>query len=253
MKTAKIAFICSVFLIVSGCTSSSLAPVVNGWDQPRAKKQNYVVQKGDTIYSIAWAFGVDYRDLADINGLQSPYSIQIGQTLTMGAPIKAKVKKSAMIPEVVDVNEPQPDVKPRATIQAKPQSQAESSSVATSNAVPRFIRPVTGKIVARYGLKGNKGMDFAGFVGESIIASSAGEVVYAGDGIKGYGMLIIVKSSDDFLVAYAYNQKLLVSEGDHVKRGQRIATMGLDRNNHPRLHFEIRKQGQPVNPKPYIS
>ena len=170
MKTNNTIFIVFFAAFLTGCTSSPqhLAPVVDGWQQPNAQSQHYVVQKGDTIYSVAWSFGMDYRDRADINQLNKPYSIQIGQTLAMGAPIKSKLTKADQMPVIVDVT--QPKTAPVTTV-AKA-STATSKTSAASNEQPRFIKPARGEIVARFGLNGNKGIDIEGVRGESVVASS---------------------------------------------------------------------------------
>jgi murein DD-endopeptidase MepM/ murein hydrolase activator NlpD len=224
-------YLCVLLLMVLtiGCVHRKpvkLPPVTEGWSQPAAGKNAYIVQKNDTLYSIAWAFDVDYRALAKRNNLKPPYFLRLGQRLYI---VSSKITKLA-----------------------------KSSSVVRSNAKVPPIKgwswPAKGTIVARYSnnLGGNRGIDIKGNYGDPVLASNPGKVVYGGSGIRSYGKLIIIKHNDDYLSAYAHNKSILVREGQAVKAGQKIATMGRDDAGSVRLHFEIRKVGKPVNPLLYL-
>ena len=117
----------------------------------------------------------------------------------------------------------------------------------------QWLWPVRGEIVNNYGVKGNKGVDLRGEYGAPVKASAGGEVVYSGDGIPGYGNLLIIKQNSSYLTAYAFNKKLLVTTGDIVKAGQAIAEVGKNAEGTPLLHFEIRRDGKPVNPVGYLA
>lgn len=226
------------FLALTGCVSSShLAPVVNGWLQPKAKSSTYRVKKGDTIYSIAWAFGLDYRALAATNHLSPPYQIQAGQTLRMTTvPRGAHVSRSASTsPRIVYMTAWRP---------SQP-----------THPVSHWQWPAKGKVVDRYSqtIGGNQGVDIVGRYGEPVRAAANGVVVYSGAGVRGYGNLIIVKHNDSYLSAYAFNKRILVKEGSRVRAGQKIAEMGRTDAGRVMLHFEIRRDGKPMNPLRYLS
>jgi lipoprotein NlpD len=233
---AKHSCLLLLIILIAGCTHQhhrliKLPPVREGWQQSAAGKNAYVVQKKDTLYSIAWAFGIDYRDLAKRNNLNPPYSLQVGQRLYI-----ATIKST------------------KNNFSAKPVSTHEKTNV---NVLPLkgWLWPARGSVVAKFNNKpgGNKGVDIKGNYNDPVLASNSGVVVYSGTGIHSYGKLIIIKHSDDYLSAYAYNKTMLVREGQTVNAGQKIATMGSDDAGSVRLHFEIRQVGKPVNPLLYLS
>lgn len=194
---------------------------------------HYVVKPGDTLYSIAWRYGLDYHDVAAWNGIGSDYLIKPGQRLTLAAPIRRPSGRPAANRPVITV--------PAAT--ASPPSGPLTWMWPTKGSVVRLFHA---------GDPLSKGIDISGAEGQPVYAAAPGKVVYSGSGIVGYGQLIIVKNSEQFLSAYADNARMLVHEGDVVKAGQMIAHMGLDRDGHPLLHFEIRYNGKPVNPLDYL-
>ncbi|VTU32988.1 Murein hydrolase activator NlpD precursor [Variovorax sp. PBL-H6] len=120
-------------------------------------------------------------------------------------------------------------------------------------AAPAFIRPATGATLSRFDGKVNKGLDIAGSIGEPILATADGRVVYVGGELRGYGNMVIVKHNDTFLSAYAHAQQILVKEKDVVRQGQKIAEMGSSGTDRVKLHFELRKQGVAVDPEPYLN
>lgn len=196
----------------------------------------YVVQPGDTLYSIAWRYGLDYHDVAAWNGIGSSYLIKPGQTLVLAAPAHV--------------------------VMTRPPVRTTAPSTATTAAGDRappagpldWVWPAQGAVVSLFhaGDPLSKGIDISGAQGQPVYAAAPGKVVYTGSGIIGYGKLIIIKNNERYLSAYADNDSMLVREGDAVQSGERIATMGLDRNGHPLLHFEIRYNGKPVNPLDYL-
>jgi len=204
-----------------------LPPVVDGWQQKTASRNAYVVQKKDTLYSIAWAFGMDYRELAKRNNIKPPYTLRYKQHLYIVKTQEAAAKKGKNKPILLTNN---------------------------IKTLKDWTWPVNGRVVASFTNKlgGNKGIDISGKFGEPVVACSAGKVVYSGTGIPAYGKLLIVKHSDDYLSAYAHNSKMFVHEGQEVKAGQKIAAIGRDDLGNVRLHFEIRKVGKPVNPLFYL-
>lgn len=220
----------------------------------------YIVQPGDTLYSIAFRFGWDWKTLAERNRIAAPYVIRKGQVIrfdgrTSQAPAVAqnrrpKTAANGVPPAVVRANE--------AAIQAsKPAPTAVASSPVSTvakNFTGSWTWPANGALIGRFSSNGslNKGIDLAGELGEPVSAASDGSVVYAGSGLRGYGELVIIKHSDTYVSAYGHNRRLLVREGQQVKVGQVIAEMGSTGTDRVKLHFEIRRQGKPVDPLQYL-
>lgn len=201
-------------------------------------------EKGDTLYGISKQYGVSVERLAQLNQLKQPYIIKPGQTIFL-KPLNTEPSKSARAPDKAAE-------KPGSSVKTDT-SYTQSQSVSWPRTV-RWQRPANGKIVKKFSRWRNdaKGIDIEGKVGNAIVASADGKVVYSGNGLISYGNLIIIKHNKTFLSAYAYNRKLLVKEGDMVKAGQKIAEMGRKDKLSPRLHFEIRKNGKPVDPLKYL-
>ena len=334
----RLSFLSLAFFFLCGCISNAEqnAPVIDGWLQSQANEDKYRVKDGDTIYSIAWDYGLDYRALAQVNHLPPPYSLYTGEILRMTTRSVEKtqtqrnsITKFNTIPNRMDNSntlaiqtetssyipvgfqeagetratsppEPRtqdhfsseissssshdsllgsgsqnqlknnnnqqssPQSKPRTSESSKP-IQTTSNSKEPPAAVTLFsaslilpnsqwVFPAQGKIVDDYSaqLAGNHGVNIAGKLGEPVVASRKGEVVYSGKGVRGYGNLIIIKHNSSYLSAYAYNQDVLVKVGQIVAKGQQIATMGMDDSGKVMLHFEIRYNGAPVDPKNFL-
>jgi len=199
-------------------------------------------EKGDTLYAISRSTGVTVDELVRLNDLQEPYTILPGQiihTRSSSAPARSTAGSAADDRAPVTT-----------TSKAVPKTQDGAAWPKTVS----WRKPATGKIVKRFkrGAADAKGIDIAGKQGAPILAAAGGQVVYSGDGLISYGNLIIIKHNRQFLSAYAYNQKLLVKEGEKVNAGQRIALMGSKDKSGPMLHFEIRKNGKPVDPLKYL-
>jgi lipoprotein NlpD len=201
------------------------------------------VVRGDTLYSIARSHQLTPHQLARWNALRPPYEIYPGQKLRTRPPQAAY---GSSPPSVIKQVKVEPVIQPDSI--ALPE---EENLPATVNA---WNWPVKGKIVKTFDKKdtSRKGIGIAGKPGQAIKATAAGKVVYSGNGLISYGNLIIIKHSNAFLSAYAYNKKLLVNEGDSVRSGQIIAHMGTIENGRSQLHFEIRKDGKPVNPLKFL-
>ncbi|WP_337881419.1 peptidoglycan DD-metalloendopeptidase family protein [Rheinheimera sp.] len=235
----------------------------------------YTVQAGDTLYSIAFRSGLDYRELAAQNNIPVPYRIYPGQVLHLvnakTAAIRGETQKITAGTQNPGLNGSNlsniSPVKPLSANKAvAPQNQtgyvrtqtvkenatAASSPIASSKIVWNW--PVRGPILATFSNAehGNKGLDIGGAAGTPVRAAAAGEVVYAGNALRGYGNLVIIRHNDDYLSAYAHNRRLLVKERDTVVSGQKIAEMGNTDATSTRLHFEIRFRGKSVDPKKYL-
>lgn len=237
MRRIVVAFL---LLGLAGC-----GPALYRWEDgqqpqgdPRAER-TYTVQRGDTLYSIAFRYGLDHRRLAEWNGVGESFLIHPGDELRL--------------------------LPPRSTAPlATRGSRASQDAGATASAVAApeidIIRgdwrwPHSGTIIARFGEDngtGGKGIDIEGIVGDPILATGRGKVVYAGSGLIGYGKIIIVKHSEKYLSAYAHNSELYVREGEQVEQGERIAAMGRGPGYKPLLHFEIRLNGKAVDPLEYL-
>ena len=214
----------------------------------------YVVVQGDTLYSIAFRLGIDFRELAARNGIQAPYIIKVGQTLRTAERAPRPSTKAPNV-AVKAVSPPKKTNKP-ATKQSKvtpvtepsSKSQARSDTVNRAQPVSRWRWPSAGKVVRTYSSNRHKGIDIAGKRGDPVRAVAAGKVVYAGTGVTGYGSLLIIKHNDTYLSAYGHNERLLVSENMNIQAGQQIATMGSSGTDTVKLHFELRRRGQPIDP-----
>ena len=221
------------------------APVSNGWYPSASEKNRHTVQKGETLYAIAWRYDLDYRILASRNHLAPPYTLKTGQTLFVDPNQKRILEPTPPPQKIAPVKQYVRSEKPN----PQPIAHVESSPVSGS----AWIWPAEGKIVASYApWMGRKGLDISGNLGSPIRAAGSGVVAYSGDGLRGYGNLIIIKHNNAFLSAYAHNQKNLVKEGQSVQAGQIIAEMGKSESKTVGLHFEIRKAGKPVNPLMYV-
>ena len=198
----------------------------------------HVVQPGETLYAIAWRHGLDYEALARWNGLENPDVLFVGQRLRLQPAADAPTPRNA----------PQ-----AATPRSAPAVATARPSVAAPAAV-RWSWPTQGTLLRRFGDRGglSNGIGIAGTIGQDVRAAAAGRVVYAGNGLQAYGQLVIINHDDRFLSAYGYNERLLVAQGDDVTRGQVIARMGLGPERRAQLHFEIRRNGSPVDPLEHL-
>ncbi|MGO1658910.1 MAG: peptidoglycan DD-metalloendopeptidase family protein [Marinobacter sp.] len=227
----------------------------------------HVVRQGETLYGIAWSYGRDYRELGSANGIGPPWTIKAGQVLRLD--VRGTVKsggsrataKASRPSANTSTRKPQarPPVQTAANsrkpaVTRKPDTSAPLASRSQTVANIPWRWPHSGTVIARYSASGkvNKGIDIAGKSGDAVRAAADGSVVYAGNGLLGYGNLIIVNHNEQYLSAYAHNRKIRVSEGENVKAGQVIAELGSSGSERPKLHFEIRKNGNPVDPTHYL-
>lgn len=205
---------------------------------------SHAVQKGETLFGIAARYDVAVADLAVWNGLAAPYTIKPGQILRVVAPGEIAAKKDTK----------RADKKPAHKTETPPDVVANRATVPPSNiktaaSFGAWMWPAEGNLLARWNTGGaSKGIDIGGKAGQPIVAAAPGTVVYQGSGLRGYGQLIIIKHNADFLSAYAHCDKIVVREGNVIKRGQKIAEMGNTGTDRVKLHFEIRHRGTPVDP-----
>jgi lipoprotein NlpD len=224
-------------------TTSSDAPKPMPGSENAGKPGFYTVQRGDTLTRIGLDNGQGWRDLARWNQLSNPDVIEVGQVLRVSPPGGAVETPGVVVRPIAQTNASSSSVTP-----PKPESAPSSNQPTGNDEGLGFIWPANGALIAGFDESKNKGLDIAGKAGDAIVASADGQVVYAGAGLRGYGNLIILKHNNTFLTAYAHNQALLVKEDQKVRKGQKIAEMGKSDADRVKLHFEVRRQGKPVDP-----
>jgi lipoprotein NlpD len=291
-----------LLLALGGCSSSGTAPVSErtagtaSSSKPAAARPRtqqiipsttgrHTVQRGDTLYAIAFANGQDYRDVARWNRIESVDRIFVGQELRLtpppGAveiqpldddpapsarplaePLVLKTPQAVLLP-YSEANWAQVNTPPTAVAAKPPVVKAAPVAAATPAAsvpaapvpaatVGDWLWPAEGTLAGRFGAAGGKGIDIVGTRNTPVIATASGKVVYSGSGLRGYGKLLIIKHAGEFLSAYAHNESILVKEGDSVTAGQKIALMGDSDTDRVELHFEIRRYGKPLDPLVYL-
>jgi len=263
-------FLLLLSIFISGCNSLPFrAPVENlsthstsSSSHLSSKKSQsyrvssgfYRVKKGDTLYAIAWAENFDFKTLANWNNIDSPYRIYPNQVLRL-KPYPKKVVKTSSKTLKKSKKQPTKYKKVNKTVVTKKKAIKKTAKTTSQKKVLsdrklKWAWPVSGKVLSKYSTRSetNKGIDIGGKLGKAIVAAEAGNVVYSGSGLIGYGKLIIIKHNNTYLSAYGHNSRLLVKEGQSIKKGQKIALMGNSNSGKAILHFEIRKQGKPVNP-----
>ena len=301
MKSGQFYALLMTVAVLAGCSSSGQrAPVIERGEAPKRsvaadetrkklsrekdwRPQIHVVQKGDTLYSIAFDYGFDYHELAELNGIQDPGVIQIGQQIRLfpgGArpiippaaveikPIEPAIREQprlakyeysdaavAQIEKIQQLAQPVAIVaesKPKPEPKPKPETRTDDAADNGEDEALEWSMPAQGKLVAGFSGSSSKGIDIAGKLGQPVLASAPGKVVYSGSGLRGYGKLVIIKHNKTYLSAYAHNDQVLVKEGQNVTRGQKIAEMGNTDADQVKLHFEVRRFGKPVDPTKYL-
>ncbi len=235
-----------------GCgTRLGPAPVVDrssGASNEVVAPGYYRIKRGDTLLRIALDHGQSHREIAEWNNISDPNVIEVGQVIRV-----EPTKSSKPITSRTEVKQEKPvDKKPLNTAQSeKPIQEKPQQDLATDTGI-RLSWPSKGEVVERFDEGKNKGIGIAGKSGDPIQSAADGKVVYAGNSLRGYGNLVIVKHDNTYLTAYAHNRTLLVKEGDAVKKSQKIAEMGNTDSDRVKLHFELRKNGKPVDPSAYL-
>ena len=295
---ARAAWLGALLLAMAGCASHTPAPVSERTParvasmppapakpaaaQPIVPSANglHTVQRGDTLYAIAFANSLDYREVADWNRLESPDRILVGQVLRLTPPpgaVEIKPLDEVPAPSARPLLEPPLQREPQAVLLAYSEANwaqvsappAVSAAPAAAQPAPAvappaapasvasapvvgWLWPADGTLAGRFGAAGGKGIDIVGQRNAPVKAVAPGKVVYSGSGLRGYGRLLIVKHAGEFLSAYAHNETILVKEGDSVSAGQKIALMGDSDADRVKLHFEIRRYGKPLDPLNYL-
>ena len=263
----RLGFTALALLALAACTSSprAPAPVETRGSSPKVTAQPvapapetvkvmpgaenagkpgyYTVQRGDTLTRIALDHGHSWRDLASWNSLPNAHLIEVGQVLRVASPNATVEAGGVVVQPLGGSAEAATAPKPVATPTPAPSANDEGLG---------FAWPASGSVIGGFDEAKNKGLDIGGKAGDPVQAAADGQVVYAGAGLRGYGNLIILKHNNTFLTAYAHNQALLVKEDQKVRKGQKIAEMGKTDADRVKLHFEIRRQGKPVDPAKYL-
>ncbi len=267
-----------VAVLLVGCGGNARAPVEDRYARPvpapavqsHSTRTTYRVQRGDTLYSIAFRYGMDFRKMAAANNIPAPYTIYPGQTIILhevvGNPLSKTTPQdkrpgvasttaslppasktasdNAAVPTSKSASTPAP---PPASTAATPKEPA--AEVYSGATVSAWRWPTRGRVTRGYSSSVHKGIDIDGRRGDAIFAVAPGKVVYAGTGIVGFGELLIIKHNDVYLSAYGHNDRLLAREGQVVAAGEKIAEKGSSGTDAVKLHFEIRKEGKPVDPQ----
>jgi len=249
-------------VLLPGCGGQAgLAPVSKHARHTAPRNARiHKVRRGETLYSIAFQYGKDYRKLARLNGIRAPYTIFVGQKIRLKSSKTASVnrstsaKKAQVRKKTSKITTKKSSNKLKKNKKTTKKVTKKTSNQGYAKGRIRWQWPSNGLIINKFSKKSatKKGVDIAGRLGQAVKASAAGKIVYSGSGLRGYGRLIIVQHNERFLSAYAHNRKLLVKEGQQVKQGQRIAEMGRSGTDRVKLHFEIRSDGNPVDPLRYL-
>jgi len=241
---------------VASSSPVSMGPAMTG-SENAGKPGFYSVRPGDTLTKIALDHGQAWRDIAKWNGLDNPNVIEVDQVLRVAPPLMEAAANRQTKPVMAQnqtlanssiSNTSNPTASSASTSNTPNAAPSASPPVNVSDDGMAFAWPHPGPVLAGFDEAKNKGLDFAGKAGDPVLAAGDGKVVYAGSGLRGYGNLVILKHNNTYLTAYAHNQTLLVKEDQSVTKGQRIADMGSSDSDRVKLHFEIRKQGKPVDP-----
>ncbi|EHP43173.1 peptidoglycan-binding protein LysM [Cupriavidus basilensis OR16] len=270
-RAGQLATASLLLALLAACASSPMpAPVVDRTSgagvagvvplEP-APPGYYRVKRGDTLYRIALENGQSYRDVAAWNSLANANQIEVGQLLRVappGADVNAgtgvatmPVAPGSVQGQPIDQARPVATPVPSTATAGGASAPVAAASASAADGSVKLAWPVTGQLIGRFDEKGNKGIDIAGKKGDSVQAADDGRVIHVGP-LRGYGNLVIIKHNDTYLTAYGHNDKVLVTEQATVRKGQKIAEMGNSDTDRVKLHFEVRKNGKPVDPMRYL-
>ena len=263
-----------ITVVIVGCTVPRPAPVETRTVEMERKpveaqfKRNknlidgafYTVRKGDTLFGIALAFGQNWRDIASWNNLSDPDKIKIGEKLRVMPKDTSNAAVSIPLESAAIETPPGRSTSGESEV-ALNERALDDNDVLPDNGIDRdeglvsslgWVWPANGQVTEQFSDSNSKGISIAGASGEAIFAVSDGKVVYSGNGLRGYGNLVIIKHPNEFITAYAHNKSIFVKEGETVDKGQKIAEMGMSETDSPKLLFEVRRGGKPLDPLLYL-
>lgn len=252
MKIMLLSVAVGFTVAMAGCASK---PQINNSSRYAMAPNYYTVRSGDTLSGIAMRYGLDYISIAEMNDIPAPYRIYVNQSLrlkksssprTVSTQVMAQPEQIKRQTIALPTTQPvTPVTQPSTTV---PSTNTTVTSVAPNSSL-RWIKPTNGPVIQGFNLANNvKGIRYGGNQGDPIYAAADGQVVYAADGLKEYGNLVLIKHIDGYISAYAHNSKMLVKSGDNITAGQKIAEMGSTGASQVMLEFQIRLDGKPINP-----
>ena len=246
LKTIVLSTAVVSIAILSGCASK---PQIQNATRYVTAPDYYTVRSGDTLSGIAARYGLSYLSVAEMNDIDVPYRIYVGQSLRLKNSGSRRTTTTQAVAQAAPIQ--------RQTVQL-PTTPAKTTAPVTTMTAPvtsskvsalRWVKPSNGAVIANFNVAANvKGIRYSGNTGDAIFAAADGQVVYAADGLKEYGNLILIKHIDGYITAYAHNSKMNVSSGQNVTAGQKIAEMGSTGTNRTMLEFQVRLNGKPINP-----
>lgn len=256
IKTIFLAVAVTSTLLVTGCASK---PQINNPTRYAIAPDYYTVRSGDTLSGISMRYGLSYISVAEMNDIAPPYRIYVGQSIRLKKSANNVSRPSTQVlttaPQIQrqTINLPTqqqpvvPPVTPTTTVPAV--TTAQVPVIPAKSTSLRWVKPSNGPIIANFNVTNNiKGLRFGGNQGDPVFAAADGQVVYAADGLKEYGNLVLIKHIDGYITAYAHNSKMLVKSGQNVNAGQKIAEMGSSGANSVMLEFQVRLDGKPIDP-----
>lgn len=230
-------------LVLAGCASSHRAPISTlGSYSSGTSVGTHIVQRGDTLYSIARRYGVSVANLLSMNNISNPSQIEVGQRI--------RISNTSKVNTAVATGSKTPVSRPSG-VKSGAFADADTSARAADANLIAWDWPYRGNIITVYSTS-TRGIDIAGKLGDAVKAAADGKVSYVGNGLRGLGNLVLITHNNGFISAYAHNSRLLVKQNQRVVKGQKIAELGQSDTTSPRLHFEIRRNGRPVNPQAYL-
>lgn len=249
LKTVVLSTAVVSTVILSGCASK---PQVNNATRFAKAPDYYTVRSGDTLSGIAARYGLSYLSVADMNDIASPYRIYVGQSLRLkgsGSPRTTSTKPITQAAPIQRQTINLPSQTTTTTTTTAPVKVPTAPVASSKSSTLRWVKPSNSAVLQGYNLANNvKGIRYAGNQGDPVYAAADGQVVYAADGLKEYGNLILIKHIDGYITAYAHNSAMNVKSGQNVTAGQKIAEMGSTGTNRTMLEFQVRLDGKPINP-----
>lgn len=240
--------------VMTGCASK---PQVKGGTRFVQAPNYYTVRSGDTLSAISNRYGLNYLDVAALNDIAPPYRIYVNQSLRLKGSVAQRTTSTQAMTQATPIQRQSITLPTQQPVIPKTQPIVPVAPVNPPSSLAsglRWVKPSNGAVIQTYNLANNvKGTRYGGNEGDPIVAAANGQVVYAADGLKEYGNLVLIKHVDGYITAYAHNSKMFVKSGDNVSAGQKIAEMGSSGASRVMLEFQVRLDGKPINPTTVLS